>query len=496
MLDKLRKVGQQAVVYGLGNILNKLLGFLLIPLYISRIPINEFGILSIFEIIILFLSTLLSFGIGTAHQRFFYIEKENKTYGIYLFNNFIGNAILALIAIIPFLLFSGFFASVLVGDSLQYLNLQIVMWIIVVEVLFYIPLQVLQYEGKPFQFLLFNVLKLILSFSLTIYFVIRLKYSINGILYARLLGGAITLLLTLAFIILPRCNFKFNIKPVIKSIRFGLPIVISNIGYIIFMISDRYMLLWFSNESEVGKYSFGLKIANFINLIFINTICISYFPTVMKNDGQENNIRYYRKMLTYYCIFISFIILAFLFYYRELLGLVVNNKEYWEGLKVVPLLCVSFMVMGMNYFVQVGLFLKNESKKYLFPSFVVVFINILLNVFLIPLLGMIGAGISVLVSQITYTSLIVYLSEKQMKISFEWKKIFLAIALGIVLFFAGLYLPVKNIWIAGVIKLAMLGLYPLILYKLNFFEPIEIQRTKEGIIKQLVKLKIIRKKPL
>ena len=496
MLDKLRKVGQQAFVYGFGNILNKMLGFLLIPLYISRIPISDFGILSIFEIIILFLSTLFSFGIGSAHQRYFYIEKDKGTYGVYLFNGFFGNAILALLAITPFLLFSGNVASLLVGYSSQQMNLQIVMWIILVEVLFNIPLQTLQYEGKPFQFLIYNVLKLVLSFAFTLYFVLHLSYSINGILYARLLGGGLTLLLTLAFTIIPRCTFKIDLKLIIKSIRFGLPIIISNIGYTIFMISDRYMLLWFSNESEVGKYSFGLKIANFINLIFIHTICISYFPSVVRNDGRENNIRYYRKMLTYYCVLISFIILAFLFYYRELLGLVVNNKEYWEGLKVVPILCLSFMVMGMNYFVQIGLFLKNKTKKYIFPSFVVVFINILMNIFLIPLLGMMGAGISVLVSQITYTSLIVYLSEKQMKINFEWEKIFLAIALGVVMFFAGLYLPVKNIWIAGVIKLAMLGLYPYILYKLKFFEPIEIQRTKEGIIKQLVKLKIIRKKPL
>lgn len=493
MLDKLKKVGQQTVIYGLGNILGKMLGFLLIPLYITKIPISDFGILSIFEIIILFLSTLFSYGIASAHQRYFYIEKDNKSYGTYLFNNFFGNAVLVLVSISPFLLFPGFFASLLVGNSSQYLNLQVVMCIILTEVLYNVSLQVLQFESKPFQFLLYNTLKLVLSFSLTIYFVSELEYTINGILYARLLGGGLTLLLTMALIVLPRCTFKINLNSVIKSIRFGLPIIISNIGFTIFMISDRYMLLWFTDESSVGKYSFGLKIASFINIIFIQTINISYFPSVMKNDGKENSIRYYRKMLTYYCIIIGFIILGFLFYYREILGLVVKNKEYWEGLKVVPILCVSFMVMGMNYFVQIGLFLKNKTKNYLIPSFSAVFVNITMNIILLPYLGMIGAGISVLSAQIVYTGLLVYLSERQMKINFEWKKIILVFSLGVLMFLLNVYLPVKNIWIECTIKLFLLALFPLILYKLNFFEPIEIQRAKEGVIKLLARLKMIKK---
>jgi len=275
-----------------------------------------------------------------------------------------------------------------------------------------------------------------------------------------------------------------------QSIIFGFSFVLSSIGYTLFMVSDRFMLNWLSTSEELGKYSFGLKIANFISLIFVQTIGMSYFPSVMSNESKADNIRYYRKMLTYYCFIMSFLILGFLFYYQDILWIVGKNKEYWEGLNIVPILSLSFMVMGMNYFVGVGLFLKKQTKYYLIPSFFALLVNILMNLWLIPSLGMTGAACSVLMAQIIYMSLVAYYSGKYMKINFEWGKIFLIYGLAILMFIIIQYTKTGNFLLNSIIKLVMIAIFPLILYKLNFFEQIEIQRVKEGVAKVLVRLHI------
>lgn len=491
MLDKLRNLGKQTFVYGLGSVVNKLLGFILIPIYQTYIPIADFGNLAYFEIIILFLAALLNFGIAPAHQRFFYVEHEKNTYGIYLFNNFFGCLFLATLAIVPFLFFSGDVASLIFKNDSQSVNLQITLWIVVAEVMYVLPLQVLQYEQKPFQYLMYNVIKLVLTFSLTIYLVLHYSMGIEGMLYARLAGGAITVLIAFCAIVLPRITVKINLKSLNQSIAFGFSYVLSTLGYTLFMISDRFMLQWLSTSEQLGKYSFGFKIANFINLIFVQTIGMSYFPSVMRNEYGKDNIRYYRKMLTYYCFIMAFLILGFLFYYQDILWIVGKNKEYWEGLKVVPVLSLSFMVMGMNYFVGVGLFLKNQTKFYILPSLCGLLANIILNIWLIPVLGMMGAAYSVLMAQIIYMGLVAYFSGKQMKISFEWGKILQIYVLAIVLYIGVQYWGIRNLLLDSVIKLILLAAFPIVLYKLNFFEQIEIQRVREGIIKWLVRLNLI-----
>jgi O-antigen/teichoic acid export membrane protein len=204
-------------------------------------------------------------------------------------------------------------------------------------------------------------------------------------------------------------------------------------------------------------------------------------PSVFSKEKEENNTRYYRKMLTYYCFLIAFIILGFLFYYKDLLALVAKNKDYWDGLAVVPVLSLSFMVMGMNYFVGIGLYLKNKMHHFLLPSVTAVILNIIMNYMFIPLWGMMGAAYSTLLSQIIYTAILSIIAGKQLKVGFEWFKILLIYSLAIALYVGNQFTVSLNFFVAFFIRLLLLGIFPIVLYKLNFFERIELMRLREGI---------------
>lgn len=478
MLDKIKNLGKQTAAYGFGSILNKVLGFILIPIYQKHIPIEEFGNLVYFETITLFLSAILSYGISVGHQRFFYIEKENKTYGLFLFNNFIGCILLASLSVFPMILFSGTIAESLTGLTNQTFNLQITLATVVVELIYILPLQVLQYENKPGSYIFYNALKLIVSFIISVVLVINFDMGITGFLLARFISVLLIVLITYFSVISPRCTFRFHIESLMKSLRFGFPHVVSTIGYTVFTVTDRFMLQALSTQDELGKYGFGARIANFINLIFVQTIGMSYFPSLMNNEKAADNLRYYRKMLTYYSFLISFLILGFLFYYKDILWIVGKNKEYWEGLNVVPILSLSFMVMGMNYFVQAGLFLKNKTKYYLIPSAIAVPVNIGLNFLLIPDYGMMGAALSVLSAQIVYTALLSYISGRFMKVGYEWAKILLVCFLAMALYGVSEVIELHNIIFQWIFKAFLIAILPFALYLLGFFEKIEIQSIR------------------
>jgi O-antigen/teichoic acid export membrane protein len=487
MLSKLRSLGKQTAVYGAGNILNKLLGFILIPIYQAFIPIDQFGNLAYFEILIFFLTGILHFGIAFGHQRFFYLEKEQNNYKVFHFNLFFGNLLIGSLLILPALIFSGGVSAILCNDTLQASNLRLTFLIILVEVLFVYPLQYLQLSQKPFGYLLSNASKLLISFLLSYVFVVHYSLGIFGILMARLLGSLLTLLVLFFFISLPNFEFKIDFGSMKRAIFFGFPMIISSLGFNVFMISDRFMLNWLSNPTELGKYSFGFKIANFINLIFIQTIAMSYYPSVISNENEDDNKRYYRKMLTYYCFFVIFLILIFLFYYEKVLWIVGKNKEYWDGLRVVPVLALSYFVMGFNYFSSVGIFLKKATKKYLMPSFSALFVNIGLNILLIPKFGMMGTAFSILAAQLVYTVFLTILSEKIMKVHFEWGKITLIIGVALTVYFFAEIFFLNHAFLSILFKTALLFFAIFLLFKFDFFEQVEIIRLKEGFHKVLTK---------
>jgi len=172
----------------------------------------------------------------------------------------------------------------------------------------------------------------------------------------------------------------------------------------------------------------------------------------------------------------SYTTLAFLFFYKPLLHLLIFNAEYWDGLQVVPLLSLGFLFMGMNYFVNLGIILKNKTKYFLIPNFISAIINIILIYIFIPWLGFIGPAISTLFSQIIYVCIITYISQQLKNVKFELKKVFLSLFVAILLYIFGIEIEFDSEFINSLVRVFLLILYPFILYKISFFESIEVEK--------------------
>ncbi len=464
MKAETRKIGKDTLIYGIGNALNKLLGFILIPVYTSYISLNDFGVLAVMETSVLFLVQLLHLGIINGHQRYFFLRKEDNTYPSFLFSNYIGTIAFTSILILPFFFLNGFISQILF-DTVDYNRLIILtLAIIFFEVVNIIPFQILQFENKPIAYIAQSFAKLLISLFVTLVLVIHYKLGIEGILWGRLAGLMLLALYQNITVILKRIEWKFSFSELKISIGYGFPIIFSSIGYLIFNFSDVYMLNELGTKADVGMYSFGFKIANFVNLIFIQSLGISYLPSMFANEKDENKESFYSKMLLFYSLAISFIVLFFVISYKDVLLLLIQNKDYALGLVIVPIISMGFLIKGMNTFTNVGILLKN-TKLLIWSSFSTAILNIVLNYFLIPKYGFLGAAYATLISQIINTSLITYLSNKVMRIHFAWSKII------ITLLFLGIGLVINeslnfNLIINYTVKVLILIVFSVSIYTL------------------------------
>jgi len=487
MLSEVRKIGTNMFYYGLGNILNKSLGFILIPVYARHIPIEQYGILAILELIILLLLAILNFGITSGHERFFFIEKEKNEYGKFLFNNVIGLLIFSTVSLL-LIAIARYQVSMFFWGNYQYSwYIFLVVLIAFAELNNVIPLQILQYEQKPVAYIITNFVRLGMSVFATIYFVVYRNMGIEGVLYGRLAGSGIIMVYQIFSVVLPRIVTSIDFTKVSQTIRYGLPFTVSLIGYLIFASSDRYMLNWLLDERQTGMYGFGFKISNIV-MLMVQSIGVGYLPSMYQQEKKYDNVRFYRKMLFYYTTVMSFSVLFFLFFYKIILWPVVQNRDYWSGVTIVPVMSLAFLIMGMNYFVNVGINLKNKTRYYIIPTFISAAINIGLNFILIKRFGFLGAAYSALISQTINTIMIALISNHFMPVGFEWRKIFTVLIISVIFFLLGFILEPDSRALLAVIRIALLMLFSLILYKLNLFESIEIQRAMEGLLKLRIRI--------
>lgn len=73
--------------YLFGSIGIKALGFISIPFFTNFLNVEEFGMMSLYIVILSFLSTLLSLGVLGSFKRYYY--EKNNDFGAFLYSNFI-----------------------------------------------------------------------------------------------------------------------------------------------------------------------------------------------------------------------------------------------------------------------------------------------------------------------------------------------------------------------------------------------------------------------
>ena len=91
-------------------------------------------------------------------------------------------------------------------------------------------------------------------------------------------------------------------------------------------------------------------------------------------------------------------------------------------------------------------------------------VSILVNILLVPHIGIIGAGWAILVSYAVMALCLFIFGQKNYKIDYEYKKIFLMALFICALFFGGNYFGCLPTYKSYISKIILLCLYPLIIF--------------------------------
>ena len=303
-----------------------------------------------------------------------------------------------------------------------------------------VTLTLLRIQEKALFYSLLSVGKFTFQLIFTIYFIVYRGMKIEGIYYAQVIGNLFLFAVSLKFI-LRNIHWHFLGNIFKQLLKYSVPMLFSSIVYIVYTVTDRYMLRFLSNYEVVGIYTLGFKIANVLKVVVVNSVNLALFPIIFKMINDKNNKRFYSKIMTYFSFGLMFFILGLSFFSKEIIILLArDNKAYWEAYNIIPIIAFSILLGMLREVSMTGLNITKKTYIVSIITFVVIFINVLLNYLTIPIIGYYGAALSTLVSQIISVLIILRFAQKHYFIPFEFKKVFLIFMLGIVLIFLSLLL--------------------------------------------------------
>ncbi len=421
MPSQIHKIFSDTIIYTIGSVFNRLLPFLLLPIYTLYFPPVEYGIFSLVYSFWFFVSVFYLYGMETAFQKYFLEAKEHdekkKIYSSTLLLIFSSSVLFSLV-----IYFLADFISVKITGNIQNAFLiRLLAFILVADSLYRFPMILINSIQRSKLYSFVNSLAVILNVVVNIVLIIYYKMGIEAIFYSYLVSY------TFLFIISFFCTIKYFILKIDpKTVVTLLKNAHLFLYYGIFLISidliDRFILEYFKGSAEVGIYSASYRIGIVMNLV-ITGFKVAWTPFFMNLKSDESNKEIFSKVFTYFCYGGLIVFLFFSLFADDLVRLNVGgytllNEKYWSGLVIVPYILIAYLFSGLYMNLNVASFFSNKIKYLIISSAAGCVSNIALNFILIPRYSIIGAAISTMLSYMIMFIVLYYFSQKIYKIHY------------------------------------------------------------------------------
>ncbi|UOK43196.1 MULTISPECIES: lipopolysaccharide biosynthesis protein [Flavobacterium] len=426
---------KQTFIYGIATVLPRMISFLLNPLYVEYLPNKrEFGEITVIFSWMVFFNVLLSYGMETAFFRF-YNKEENK-------KSVIETATISMVwSTVAFLLIAILFKNSLaqaIEVEPQYFIYTL--WILALDALVVIPFSKLRAEQRPMKYAVIKIGNVIISLGLNVFFLVFLpkiaainpdgfwggiyvpKFQIGYIFIANLIASFVTLLVFIPDYF--TMKWHFNVPLWKKMIRYGGPILFAGIAFGINEHFDKILLKFLGvSLSDIGAYGACYKIGLFM-VLFRTAYTLGIEPFFFSHAGKENAQQTYATVTKYFVIFGSLIFLGVVVFSDVIKLFLVPNSDYWDAMKVVPLIVLANFFLGIYTNLSVWYKLIDKTKVGAYISTVGALVTLALNFLMIPAFGYMGSAVATLAAYGTMMTISYYLGNKHYPIPYDKKRIF------------------------------------------------------------------------
>ena len=358
----LKSLAKDTAIYGVSSIVGRFLNYLLVPIYTISMPASTggYGVITNMYAITALLLVLLTCGMETGFFRFANKGDDDpiRVYSTTLLT--VGSISLSFLAVC--LLFLKPIAGVMgYEEHPWYLGMMLI--VIAMDAIQAIPFAYLRYKNRPIKFAALKMLFIFASIALNIVYFVFMKGTDVG---AAFLINLICTSLVMVCLISELRGFRYTLdRDLVKRMfRYSFPILILGIAGILNQVVDKIIFPFvYPDEAEaavqLGIYGATSKIA-MIMAMFTQAFRFAYEPFVFGKSREKDNRQMYAQAMKFFIIFTLLAFLAVMFY-LDILRYVIG-RDYWEGLKVVPIVMAAEMFMGVYFNLSFWYKLTDETK--------------------------------------------------------------------------------------------------------------------------------------
>lgn len=398
-MENKSSLGASTFLYTITGFTVKGISFLLLPFYSHFFTAEEFGAASLMMAVYVIAAVFFQLGMQTVFPKFYLEYKElhgsKSVLSLFFFRYIVWAALLYSIL---FLLSEPI--TLLVHSTADYsMYYRMLFLAAAVETISMTIIQYFRTEQRAQTVALLQFAATLVHVALL---VSMLLFGFNNIFSfaAAHLASPLVILPMGIFLARKQLSLKTGSIPLKPIFIFALPVVTGAFFSTLLDVSDRFILLYFMSEEEVGVYSFMYRIALGLN-VFVIAFRTAWTPAgleLLKSGEYGAKSPQVLKNLLYILVILS---LVFLIVSKAGFTPIPGYGQFFagnfgSGIGLIPILLTAYIFSGLVSYFSIYPYTLAKGNYFLKMDLTGILINAGLNFLLIPFIGIYGAAFATL----------------------------------------------------------------------------------------------------
>lgn len=366
MKAALKNLSKDTFAYGLTDMIAKIIGFVLLPIYTVYLSQEDYGIISMLSFIQLFFIPIASCGMSNAVFRRFNLFKEEDMQIKVLSTGALFVATSSAILFLTGIAISEPLTKFLVDDvaciKLTYFAL-ILSFMFSISSLLSVTLRA---RRKVKEIAIARLTELICSVGISIVLVVQLDYGVQGVFIGQIIGAFIGMSIQYMY-----CNdllkFTFEYQEFKNMFSYGIPYLPHRLIGIGILFYTQYLIKESFGLSANGLYNIATKFA--LPLVFIvNAVQKAWVPLKFQIHKEEKNpAGVFSNMISLYFLMMGLLFACCVFVLPDLMKIFVD-EAFYDASALIPFALLIPLGTGFYYMFGTGFEFTNNTKPAPFIS--------------------------------------------------------------------------------------------------------------------------------
>lgn len=425
MFDKILRLGKETAIYGLSSILGRLMNFLLAPFYTNVLLTSENGIVANVYAYVAFAYVVYCYGFEIAYMRFvstLEIGDEKQNFSTPFLSLVATSVALSSVIHLSASTIAGWIGIPGNGTVL----VQYAAWILCFDTLSVVPFAALRMDQRPKMFAVLKLSNIFVNVVLNVVLILVFHMRAEGVLLANLIASIATFVITFTVV---RSKFKpaFSTPLFRELLKFGLPLIPSGLAGMALQIVDRPIVKALTNNSTLGIYQINYRLGIAMMLV-VGMFDYAWRPFFLTSAREPEAKSLFSKVFTFFILVMLLVFLGVSFFVEDLVRIQIFGKhffhpDYWVGVPIVPWILLGYVFNGAYVVFIAGAYLEKKTRYLPMITGLGAVVNIVVNVLLIPSMGIMGAALATLAAYAIMAIAMYFASQKFYQVQYEWRKV-------------------------------------------------------------------------